>query len=287
LKQHLHVFVEVVERKNFSRAAEELYMTQPAVSQYIRALEETMGVRLLDRTNKSVELNKAGEIVYHHAKEVLSIYTRMDHLLSELTEKAQGPLAIGASYTYGEYVLPKVLATMKKKYPDIEPTVTIGNTTTIAERVSGYDLDIGIVEGHFKDESLIKEKIAEDELVLIASPDHPLASKPYVSLKELEKETWIIREEGSGTREAADKLFQENHLSIKDKFIFSSTQLIKEAVGEGMGISFLSKWAIRKDVQHGTLAILQTDAPLLKRDFSTIIKSPFQSKALKVFLELL
>src|SRR5699024_12664168 len=110
MDQHLQVFITVAEKRNFSRAAEALHMTQPAVSQYIRLLEENFGVRLLERTNKYVRLNKAGEIVYHHAKEITGLYTRMHHLMDDLTHKARGPLAIGASYTFGEYVLPHIIA---------------------------------------------------------------------------------------------------------------------------------------------------------------------------------
>src|SRR5690625_4269589 len=117
MDQYLRVFITVVERENFTRAAEELHMTQPAVSQYIRLLEEDIGTRLLERTNKYVRLNQAGEIVYHHAKEISGLYTKMQNLVDDLTEKAKGPLAIGASYTFGEYVLPRLLANLCTEYP--------------------------------------------------------------------------------------------------------------------------------------------------------------------------
>src|SRR5699024_11676037 len=105
MDQHLYVFVTVVEKENFSRAAEELHMTQPVVSQYIQSFERTMGSKLLERTNKYVRLNKAGEIVYHHAKEILGLYTKMHELIDDVTNKTSGALAIGASYTFGEYIL--------------------------------------------------------------------------------------------------------------------------------------------------------------------------------------
>src|SRR5699024_338621 len=158
MDQHLQVFVHVVEKKNFSRAAEELHMTQPAVSQYIRSLEETVGTRLLERTNKYVRLNKAGEIVYHHAKEILGLYTNMQALVDDLVHKASGPLSIGASYTFGEYVLPPILAELQSIYPEIQPTLHIGNTAEIAHLVATHQLDIGIVEGHFTDLALYTEE---------------------------------------------------------------------------------------------------------------------------------
>src|SRR5699024_2260206 len=119
MDQQLKVFVTVAEKKNLSRAAEALYMTQPAVSQYIRTLEENISVSLLDRANKYVDLHQAGEIVYHHAKDIIGLQTRMQLLVDDLINQATGPVSIGASYTFGEYVLPYIIATLKQVYPDI------------------------------------------------------------------------------------------------------------------------------------------------------------------------
>src|SRR5690625_4751939 len=120
MDQHLQVFIKVVERQNFSRAAEELLMTQPAVSQYIQTFEENIGARLLERTNKYVRLTKAGEIVYSHAKKIVGLYTRMQTLVDDLIHHASGPLSIGASFTFGEYVLPHIIAKMKDLHSDIQ-----------------------------------------------------------------------------------------------------------------------------------------------------------------------
>ncbi|XJZ27518.1 LysR family transcriptional regulator [Bacillota bacterium Lsc_1132] len=289
MDQQLQVFVTVVEKKNFSRAAEELHMTQPAVSQYIRTFEEAIGVRLLERTNKYVRLNKAGEIVYHHAKEIVGLYERMQNLVDDLTNKASGPLSIGASYTFGEYVLPHIIAKMHGKYPDIKPVVTIGNTAKIADLVMGHHLDVGIVEGHFKEtRELQTEEFAEDMMVVVASPDHPLASKKdEVVIKNLAEQTWILREAGSGTREAAENVFQRFEISPANIMHFSSTQPIKEAVEAGLGISLLSQWAIQKELRNGDLQILDVKGMPFARQFSIVTTSPFQTKALQVFLELL
>src|SRR5699024_2462671 len=117
MDQHVIVFIKVVERHNFSRAAEELLMTQPAVSQYIRTLEENIGARLLERTNKYVRLTKAGEIIYFHAKEIVGLYTRMQTLVDDLINQASGPLSIGASFTFGEYILPESLQKCNETTP--------------------------------------------------------------------------------------------------------------------------------------------------------------------------
>ncbi|MBT2572210.1 LysR family transcriptional regulator [Planococcus sp. ISL-110] len=289
MDQRLEVFLKVVEKKNFSKAAEELHMTQPAVSQYIRSLEDSTGVKLLERTNKYVRLNKAGEIVYHHAIEIKELYAKMNHLLDDLTNKASGSIAIGASYTFGEYLLPRIIAEAKERYPDIKPFVTIGNTTTIAGLVLSHQLDVGIVEGHFKDVQELKtEPFAEDRMVIVASAAHPLACrKEPVTMDELIEETWILRELGSGTREASENVFKQFSITPQSIMHFSSTQPIKAMVEAGMGISLLSEWAIQKELRYGDIKVLDIKELPYTRDFSIVTRSPFQTKALSAFLELL
>ncbi|MGX6444058.1 LysR family transcriptional regulator [Neobacillus sp. K501] len=288
MDQQLHVFVTVAEMENFSRAAEKLHMTQPAVSQYIQSFERTMGSKLLDRSNKFVRLNKAGVIVYHHAKEILGLYAKMHYLVDDLTNKASGSLSIGASYTFGEYILPHVIAKMHEKYPLITPTIAIGNTKEIAKLVLGHQLDVGIVEGNFSDKHLVIEPFAEDSMYLVASSTHRLAqNNGEMNITDLEEETWIVRESGSGTREVTEKLFRLYGMIPQKTLVFGSTQLIKESVEAGLGVSLLSYWAVRKECSMGTLKILDVKQLPITRDFSVVLRSPFQTKALNVFLELL
>lgn len=287
MDQPLRVFVTVVEKENFSRAAEELHMTQPAVSQYIRSLERTIGTRLLERSNKFVRLNKAGEIVYHHAKEILGLYTNMQDLVDDLLHTASGSLSIGASYTFGEYVLPHIVAHLHDQYPLIKPSITIGNTSKIATLTASRQLDIGIVEGAFKHEKLHIEPFAEDAMFIIAAANHRLVKKEKVTMEDLKRETWIVREVGSGTREATDKMFDDLKLEPIDLIEFSSTQMIKEAVEAGIGISLLSHWALRKELTLDKLRLVKTDGMPFKRQFSIVKQAtPFETKALQVFLQM-
>ncbi|MCR2821627.1 LysR family transcriptional regulator [Lederbergia panacisoli] len=288
MEQQLAVFVKVAEKKSFSRAAEELHMTQPAVSQYIQMFERELGTKLLERSNKYVRLNKAGEIVYHHAKEIIGLYTKMQRLVDDVTNKTSGPLSIGASYTFGEYVLPHIIAHTLEKYPLIKPTITIGNTKEIAELVSGHQLDIGIIEGGLKNSKLNIESFSEDEMYVFVASNHRLANKnAEIKVSELEDETWIVRENGSGTREATEQVFRIFDLAPKKRMEFGSNQLIKESVEAGLGVSLLSQWAIRKEVELGTLKILTIKGLPYTRQFSTIVQTPFQTKAMESFLELL
>ncbi|OIK15824.1 LysR family transcriptional regulator [Bacillus sp. MUM 116] len=287
MDQHLEVFVKVVEKENFSKAAEELHMTQPAVSQYIRTLEESVGARLLERSNKYVRLNKAGEIVYHHAKEILALYTKMQSLVDDLTNKASGQISIGASYTFGEYILPHIISRMQWRYPLIRPTIKIQNTKEVIELVRTHQLDIGIIEGFLNDDHLSSEVLSEDKMVIVASPTHQLLSKlREKSFSDLEDEIWILREEGSGTREAAENFFHLHGFTPKKIMEFGSTQVIKESVEAGLGISLLSRWAIEKELVHGYIRIIHVEGLPFKRNFSMITQSAYQTKALKTFIEI-
>lgn len=289
MNQALEVFIKVVEEKNFSKAAKLLHMTQPAVSQYIRSLETAMGVKLLERTNKYVRLNKAGEIVYHHAKEIIEIYGKMHHLVEDLSNQATGKLSVGASYTFGEYILPFIIAELQGSFPNIETAVTIANTSVIADLVASHQLDVGIVEGHFKERAELHSEIfAEDQMVIFASSNHELAqSKKPIAINQLAEQSWILREAGSGTREAAENVFRQYNFYPSAVMQFSSTQPIKAMVEAGTGISLLSEWAIQKELSYGDLKVLPIEGMPYSREFAIVTNSPFQTKALSIFVDLL
>ncbi len=289
MDQHLLVFVKVVERGNFSKAAEDLHMTQPAVSQYIQKLEQFYGTQLLERNNKYVRLNRPGKIVYDHAKEILGIYSKISGLIDDLANAPKGRLTIGASYSFGEYILPHVISQLHSEFPQIQPSIMIGNTKEIAELVSKNQLDIGIIEGDYHDRHLMIEPFADDSMFVIASAKHPLAKQSDVCHpKKLEKETWIIREEGSGTREACDNLWSQLSISPGDIMVFGSTQIIKESVEAGLGIALLSQATFRKERHLDLIRILPVDGTPYKRKFSIVTrKSGYQTKAMEVFIQLL
>jgi DNA-binding transcriptional LysR family regulator len=288
MDQHLLVFVTVADKQNFSRAAEMLHMTQPAVSQYIHSLENAMGTKLLERNNKFVRLNKAGQIVYHHAKEILGLYDKMQGLVDDLTNNASGHLSIGASYTFGEYVLPHIIAKLRQQFPLIKPTITIGNTHEIEDLVNSNKIDLGIVEGEVKHKKLIVEVIAKDYMFVIVSANHPLARRENPKPKDLLEETWIVREEGSGTREATEGMFAKFHFFPKNIMEFGSTQIIKESVEAGLGISLLSQRVIHKELALQKLQKVKIEGFPITRNFFLITPSTeFQTKATSVFIQLL
>lgn len=262
-------------------------MTQPAVSQYIRTLEERMGIKLLERSNKYVYLSKAGEIVYSYAKEIMALYDNMRDQVNDLSQSPSGELKIGASYTFGEYVLPHVISQTLHYYPDIKPNVTIDNTEEIMHLVETRQLDIGIVEGKVSHKSIKKTIFAEDSMVIVASPSHPLAQLSYVTTEQLALQNWIVREHGSGTREAMDKVFKLLAIEPHKLLHYSSTQPIKTSVESGIGLSVLSTWAIKKELARNELIIINTEKLPLQRSFAYLEHSSLRTKALQAFIDIM
>lgn len=286
MDQALRVFVTVVDKKSFTRAADALHMTQPAVSQYVQSLEKNVGASLLDRSNKYVQLNQAGEIVYHHANEIIGLYTQMQNLVDDTMNKASGKLAIGASYTFGEYVLPHIVAHLQVDYPLIKPKITIANTSRIAEWVANRQLDIGIVDGAVHHHNLPLEAFAEDLMYIVAPASW--AEQAGRDISSLQNETWIVREETSGTREATEKMFAALRFYPSKIMEFGSTQIIKESVQAGLGISLLSHCTIQKEVSLGSLKILAIPGTPFQRNFSLITPSTrFKTKVTTVLMDIL
>ncbi|MFD1849048.1 LysR family transcriptional regulator [Oceanobacillus bengalensis] len=281
MDQHLNVFIQVVENRNFSRAAEALHMSQPAVSQYIQSLEKELGTKLLERTNKYVEVNKAGNIVYQYAKKISRNYEQMRVLVSDLKNKPSGELKIGASYTIGEYLLPQILAQLQFQYPDIIPIVSIGNTEDIGKKLIQHEIDIGLIEGEFSHPQIQAKDFWTDEMYIISSSRQPLLIRTY---KDLEKQTWIIREEGSGTRKMLERFFESYHISPARLITLGSTQIIKEGVESGLGISLLSDLTFKKELELDRIVKLDVEGTPIRRQFF-IIKNhhEFHSKAFQVF----
>ena len=288
IDQSLLVFVTVAEKKSFTRAAEALHMTQPAVSQYIQTLEKNVGAKLLDRSNKYVQLNKAGEIVYHHANEIIGLYTQMQKLLDDAMNKASGNLAIGASYTFGEYILPHIVGYLRVHYPLIKPKITIANTKRISEWVANRQLDVGIVDGEIHHNNLPLEAFADDLMYIVASANHQGLPSGQLDINDLNKETWIVREEASGTREATEKMFAELAFRPQKIMEFGSTQIIKESVQVGLGVTLLSHCTIQKEVSLGSLKIVDVCGTPFQRKFSLITPpSRFKTKVTSVFSDIL
>jgi LysR family transcriptional regulator, transcriptional activator of the cysJI operon len=286
MDHHLRTFVTVVELKSFTRAAEILHITQSAVTLAIKTLEKTYQVKLLDRTNKYVRLTRAGEILYHHAKEILAKYDHAKRLIDDLTHQVSGPLTIGSSYTFGEYILPRLISDFKRKFPLVTPNITIRNTEAIVTQLLRHELDLGIVEGRVDHPHVLVHPFARDEMVVVIPSNHPCAAEKVIDLQDFKDETWILREKGSGTRQSVEDVFDQLKFLPQSTMSFGSSQIIKESVEAGLGVSILSESIIRKELLLGTVIGLRIkDFPMI-RDFSYVIyDSEFRPRSTDLFLE--
>lgn len=252
--ESLRIFLSVVEKKSFSRAAEEHHLSQPGVSLTIRNLEEVFQVQLLHRSPKYVELTRAGEILYQHGKEILRHYEDAKEEIYLLKNVVMGSLKIGASFTVGEYLVPGILARFMAKYPSVESQVWIGNTEEVAEWVKNGQIHIGLVEGDVQSPDLKITPFMEDEMIIIMPGNHPLAKERYIRWEELQNQIWVLREKGSGTRTYGDLVIEEHQLQPRKVYEFSSNQGVKEGVIAGLGFSIISHLTVRKEIKTGEIS---------------------------------
>ncbi len=284
----LKVFCTVAETRSFSKASEIIHLTQPAVSLQIQALEEVYETKLFDRTSSTVMLTSAGEILYKYAKEILSLFADAEKDIGEITGLVKGSISVGASSTIGNYVLPAVIADFKRKNPKIKIHLLVGNTKRVVEFLNAGNIDLGLVEGEVTKYKLRTEKLLSDELGMIVPSTHPWAKKKEVSILDVMKEPFIFREEGSGTRQIIEKYLQKRGISpqkMNITTVLGSTEAIKDAVENGVGLSIVSKWAIRKEKRYGSIDMLKFKEGKMLRDFSLIFsRNPVTSYAAEEFL---
>lgn len=248
-------------------------MTQPAVTFQVRQLEEYFNTRLFDRTHNKVNLTPAGERVSEFAERIFDLYSEMENTVRDLTGEISGALTIGASTTIAEYMLPALLGEFKIRYPDINLRLKVSNSEGIVSMVEHNVIDLGVVESPVSNKNLIVEVCHDDQLVVIAAPDHELAKRGRkVKASDIVKYPFVSREEGSGTRDVIMQYLVEEKINPNDlKFSLElgSPESIKGAVEAGMGITIISRSIIGKELKLKTLCELQLDPPL-SRPFSFV-----------------
>jgi DNA-binding transcriptional LysR family regulator len=286
--RRLQVFHAVARRGSFTKAAETLFMTQPAVTFQIKQLEEHFNTRLFDRMHGKISLTPAGEVVLEYAERILALSAELDTRISELTGEIQGLLLIGASMTIAEFMLPRVLGEFKAVYPAVKARLTVANSEAIEYGVAAHSLDIGLIEAPSHLPSLSTEECCEDELVVVCSPAHPLAKLKSVTPKLLLQHAFISRESGSGTREVTDGYFNQAGLApenLNTVMELGSPDAIKGVVETGLGFAIMSKVIVAKEKQLGVLVALPL-APKLTRILSLVYPSEkFRSRLVTKFVE--
>ncbi len=288
--RRLQVFYAVARLLSFTKAAETLHMTQPAVTFQVRQLEEHFNTRLFDRAHNRVSMTDAGRKVYEYADRIFEFYSEMESTVREMTGDSNGTLTIGASTTIAEYMLPTLLGDFKEHYPEVTIHLKISNSDGIVSMVENntIDLGVGVVEPSVGNKNLVVERCKRDQLVAIVPPGCPMEGKRTVEFSELLEYPFICREEGSGTREVIDNCLRQLKYSgaaLKIAMELGSPEAVKGAVEAGMGVSVVSRATIRKELQLNTLVALNLDPPL-DRPFSFVHqKQKFRSRAMEELLE--
>jgi DNA-binding transcriptional LysR family regulator len=265
------VFRAVAEHLSFRKAAEELYLTQPAVSLQIKALEEDLGVQLFDRAGAHIALTGAGIILLGYCEKVSKLLLNAEHEIAALSGEHAGQLALGASTTIAQYVLPRLLGEFRREHPRVQTTLMSGNTEHIVEALEKQKIALGFIEGPARSREVKAVPFLEDELVLIASTAHEWAERPSVSCSEIASIPLLMRERGSGTRHVIELALQRQGIKRKSLQIvmeLDSTEAIKSAVDAGLGVGFVSRWAIAKDLRlDSSFEIVNVEGLTIKRQF--------------------
>ena len=269
----LKVFRTVAEHLNFRKAAERLFLTQPAITLQIKALEDDLGIRLFDRAGNRVALTPQGSVLLVYAKKIAALVSEAEQELGAEDGKISGELTLGVSTTIAQYVLPRLLGAFLDQHPRVQFSLHSGNTSEIVHLLLDSKISVGLIEGPARDRGIRTEPFMQDELVLIMPP----AFEPdHMSGAQLLASNLLMREQGSGSRRVVEIALEKAGLklkSFKNVMDLDSTEAIKSAVEVGLGIGFVSRWAISKELELGALKVAEVVGLKVDRHFSLISRT--------------
>jgi DNA-binding transcriptional LysR family regulator len=260
--RHLESFCRVADLRSFSKAADDLFLTQPTVSGHILSLEQSLGLRLLDRTGREARLTKGGQIFYHYASKILAFRREALNALSEFSEGIRGDLTLGASTIPGEYLLPKLLGDFKKEHPRLNISLKIADSKEVAQYILQDRVELGVTGARLNHPSLHYQLLEQDEIIIVGPPSPRGQHKQRVRFEDMLNEPWVVREEGSGTQMAVEKALKKKNRSLKQlnqTIEMGSTSSVKEAVKAGLGFAFISRKAVEQELEQGQLSSIQVE----------------------------
>ena len=282
--QQLRILKAIATEKNFTKAADVLYLSQPSLSKQIKTLEKNLNVLLIHRENNKISFTENGKILLHYSERILPLCEECGRVLIDLKNGERGNLTIGASQTIGKYLLPKVLELFVKNYPQIDLKIKINSTRTITQNVKNRKVDIGLISGEIPNEfkkHVLIEPFVEDEIILIVPKSHFVASKSFLSKEDLYHLNFITLNSSSTFRKFMDHLLIQNQIEINQLKIIlelNSMEGIKAAVSLGLGVAFISSSAIEKEIELKSIEILRIENMTLTQPLS-ILNNPKSSKA--------
>ncbi len=269
----LKVFQSVAKNLSFTRAASELFITQPAVTKHIQALEGYYGIRLFIRKGGKIVLTTEGKTMLDYVNKVVKLEQNLEEELSKFKREESGLLRLGASTTIAQYIIPGILSGFNKKYPTLKLSLLNGNSEQIAKALHNDEIDLGIVEGKLKNKDIHYELFMADELVVTSGFKNDFVKKSEVTLKELISLPFVMRERGSGTLEVLEYAFKEKKIKLSDINILmylGSTEAIKKFIESGSSVGFLSVKSIEKELKAKTLKTIKVRGFKIKRTFNFI-----------------
>lgn len=278
--RQLEVFVEVLKSGSTTQASQRLALSQSAVSAALSDLEGQLGIQLFDRIGKRLLVNEHGRLLYPRALALLEQAREIEQLFNE----DNGAIRLAASSTIGNYILPEIIARYRKDYPELPSELSVGNSQEVINAVADFRADIGFIEGPCRAPDIISEVWLHDELVVFSAPDNPFL-REAVTLESLASQAWILREQGSGTREIVDYLLLSSLPTFRLAMELGNSEAIKHAVRHGMGISCLSRRVIADQLASGALVEVPLPLPPLVRSLYRIHhRQKHISKSLTRFL---
>ena len=285
---HLAIFHAVARAGSVTGGAEALGVSQSAVSRQLAEFEARQGVSLFDRRPRGVVLTAPGRVLLDYAERLFAIRAQAELALDDLRHRRLGRLAIGASRTIGAYMLPQAFAQFTRDNPGIELSLTVENTETIERQLLDGRIDIGFAEGVADDAALDYTVFAQDELVLIAAPRHPLAGAGTVQLDQLRDQLVLMHEAGSGTRAVTEQWLADRGVRLQPAMTLASTEALKQTVATGLGVALLSAQAIRMELAAGLLVRLSLEGGPFRRPLYRVLpRASTPSPALEGFLQVI
>jgi DNA-binding transcriptional LysR family regulator len=286
--RRLQVFNAVAKHLSFTKAAEALFMTQPAVTFQIRQLEEHFNTRLFDRAQGRISLTAAGEVALEYSARILAMAAELDTRIKEMSGQMAGPLLVGASTTIAEFLLPQVLGEFKSRNPGVVPRLFVANSEMVQDRVAERTLDLGFIEGDSHLPSLATDVCCDDELQVVCARSHPLAKLTSATPKSLTEHAYVGRESGSGTREVIDRYLQQVGVPVDSLTVFmelGSPEAIKGLIATGLGFAIMSRASVAKEVRLGELVQIPF-SPRLVRSLSVVYpKERIHSRLVDSFVQ--
>jgi DNA-binding transcriptional LysR family regulator len=268
--RQLEVFLSVVENESFSKGAAASFLTQSTVSQHIAALEEELGVILLDRTGRKVVPTEAGKLLLQHTRRILATVEDTSQAMARYRGLEEASLTVGASNIPAGYMVPLAVSSLIERHPGISVTVMTGDSSDVVAQLEREEIEIGVVGTRFANQRVVFTPLGHDRLGLIVPASHRWCDRREIQLKDLADEPFITREPGSGTRKTVEEALRGAGIDPRALIVragFGSNEAVKNAVAQGVGVAFVSELSVQKDVKSGDLAIKPVQSLKISRSF--------------------